>query len=662
MKSVGQLVYFIFFSTVVWAQNNRVIDSLVNEADKHQGKEKGEILTRLYWEYRGLDNVKASAVADRVMELAIQSNDQLLRAKALHIQGLAKASYGEFSNAIRNVEESLEIALALQDTSQVASVLNSLGNLNHSQSNYNRALDFYMRRIPYLKKNEKTAIATNYNNIGMIQEAIKDYPKALEYFRKALDLHRSTGNKRMEGGTLVNIGIVYFNLKKYDEALEHLLQGVSIIKGEGDKMILSIAYESMGNIHREQKKYKLAEEAYQESLLLSEALQDTYGIASATRNLGETLLAEKRYGPAIVNLMKSHDLAQSIGSKSIMMDTRRLLAQSYFETQDMVNAYRNLMEYQVLKDSLFNETKSRQIQELQAKYESEIKDQEINLLNSETELQAAALYEERLIRNASIVSVFMIALVAFLLVKNYQQKIRNAKALALKNEEISSQQILQLQKDKKLEVMEAMIDGEEKERRRIAQELHDGLLGHLAAIKMKFDGMGSESNQDKFNQALSSLDGASTEVRRIAHNMMPQILIRYGLIEALSEFVGNIRMMNYFTITLTHSGIKQRFNPIVELSLYRAIQELTNNIVKHGKASVVLIQLSLISDLLMVTVEDNGVGFNVGIVETTNGIGINNVISRIEYLGGKVSIQSENNKGTTVNIEIDISNESALNI
>ncbi|HRE68745.1 MAG TPA: sensor histidine kinase [Cyclobacteriaceae bacterium] len=661
MKKVGYLLYLILFSTVIWAQNNQVIDSLVIEADKHQGKEKGEILARLFWEYRGADNEKASAIANQVMELAKQSNDQLLLARAWHIQGLAMASYGEFSKAIQNLETSLEIVQSLQDTSQIASVLNSLGILNHNQSNYSRALDFYLRRIPYLRENEKTAIATNYNNIGMIQEAIKDYPKALEYFQKALGLHRATGNKRMEGGTLVNIGIINFNLKKYDEALIYLQQGVLITKDEGDKMTLSIAYESKGNVYREQKKYKLAEEAYQESLQLSKDLQDTYGIASTTRNLGETFLNEKRYEQAMVNLKKADDLAELIGSKSIMMDSRKLLAQAYFETQNLKNAYQYLTDYQVLKDSIFNETKSRQIRELQTKYESEIKDQQINLLNSEKELQAAALSNERLIRNVSISSVVMIVLIAFLLIKNYQEKIRNTKALALKNEEINSQQILQLQKDKKLEVMEAMIVGEEKERRRIAQELHDGLLGQLAAIKMQFDGIGSESNRDKFRYALNSLDGASIEVRRIAHNLMPQILLKFGLVEALVEFVNNIKRANYFTITFTHSGFAQRVNPIIELSLYRTIQELTNNIVKHARASVVLIQMNLINDLLMVTVEDNGVGFIVDDAEPTSGIGLGNIISRMKYLGGKIDIRSDLGKGTYINIEIDVSRELSLN-
>ncbi len=143
MKKVGYLLYLILFSTVIWAQNNQVIDSLVIEADKHQGKEKGEILARLFWEYRGADNEKASAIANQVMELAKQSNDQLLLARAWHIQGLAMASYGEFSKAIQNLETSLEIVQSLQDTSQIASVLNSLGILNHNQSNYSRALDFY---------------------------------------------------------------------------------------------------------------------------------------------------------------------------------------------------------------------------------------------------------------------------------------------------------------------------------------------------------------------------------------------------------------------------------------------------------------------------------------------------------------------------------------
>ncbi len=655
------VLLIIVISVISEAQNQQVIDSLVQELDQNTGEKKVDVLVNLFWQYRGVDNKKAAEYSEWAFNEATELNNKSTLAKAYHLKGVLQESLGEFKKAEQFLNLSLEAALSLGDTALIAGALNSLGTLNHKQSNYQQALDFFMQRLSFLKPDDQGALATNYNNIGLIHEAIDNNAKALEYFGKALDLHRSLGNTRLEGGTLANMGVVYFNMKEYDKALEHYRKSISIIQGLGDKGILSILYESIGNVYKEQAKYAAAIKSYNDALALSEALGDDYGIASVNRNLGESYLLEKQYRPAITHLLKSRALSEKTGGKSFVMNADRLLAQAYAEMNDHKNAYEYLNAYQALRDTLFNENKNEQIQELQTRYETEKKNQEILLLNTEKELQAAALQKERIIRNLSVIGIILIAAIAFMALKNFRQKSKAARQLALKNEEINRQKIAQLEKDKKLEIMDAMISAEEKERKRIAEDLHDGLSGLLASTQMQFDSVRRETEtmraHPKFSYALQSLGNASREVRRIAHNMMPEMLMKYGLVDALSEFIANIQAAHHLNITFEHTGMQQGLNQTQELIIYRVIQELVNNIVKHAAATEVLIQLNITNDTLLVTVEDNGIGFDTKTTNRSNGIGISNITSRVQYLNGDLTIESMPGKGTSAYIEIALNHQ-----
>ncbi len=660
VKSVSILL-IVSISVRSKAQDQRAIDSLVYELSQNTGEKKVDVLANLFWQHRGVDNKKAAEYSEWAFKEATELNNKSALAKAYHLKGVLQESLGEFKKAEQFLNLFLEAALSLGDTALIAGALNSLGTLNHKQSNYQQALDFFMQRISFLKPGDQGALATNYNNIGLIHEAIDNNSKALEYFGKAIDLHRSLGNTRLEGGTLANMGVVYFNMKEYDKALEHYGESIFIIQRLGDKGILSILYESIGNVYKEQAKYTAAIKSYNDALALSEALGDDYGIASVNRNLGEAYMLEKKYSRAVTHLLKSRALSEKTGGKSFVMNADRLLAQAYAEMNDHKKAYAYLNSFQALRDTLFNENKNEQIQELQTRYETEKKNQEIVLLNTERELQATALQKERMIRNLSVIGITLIAAIAFMVIKNFRQKSKAARQLALKNDEINKQKIAQLEKDKKLEIMDAMISAEEKERKRIAEDLHDGLSGLLAATKMQFDSVQRETEtvraHPKFSHALQSLDNASGEVRRIAHNMMPEILMKYGLVDALSEFITNIRAAHHLNITFEHTGMQQGLTQTQELIIYRVLQELVSNIVKHAAATEVLIQLNITNDTLLVTVEDNGIGFNTKTANRSNGIGISNITSRVQYMGGDLKIDSMLGKGTSVYIEIELNNK-----
>lgn len=226
----------------------------------------------------------------------------------------------------------------------------------------------------------------------------------------------------------------------------------------------------------------------------------------------------------------------------------------------------------------------------------------------------------------------------------------------LHRQRLQQQQLQTLEVEKAIQVLEAMMQGEEKERMRLSKDLHDGVGGLLSAVKMHFWALKYERTflqQDQgFNHALSMLDDAIGEVRKTAHNLMPEILFRMGLAGALELFCHNVSHSRELQITFHSSGGIQRFKRNFELSVYRIVQELINNIIKHAHATTALVQLTRHNGLLTITVEDNGVGFE-DIDQSNTGMGLKNLHTRIESLNGQLTLTAIPGCGTTAYMEFN---------
>jgi signal transduction histidine kinase len=196
-----------------------------------------------------------------------------------------------------------------------------------------------------------------------------------------------------------------------------------------------------------------------------------------------------------------------------------------------------------------------------------------------------------------------------------------------------------------------MVNGQETERNRIAKDLHDGLGGLFSTIKMQLSTLKHEEKSletnELFQKSYELVDNASVEVRRIAHNMMPEVLIKLGLVQAIQELCNSINAGKLISVSMQSYGMEQRLNASTEMMLFRIVQELLNNIIKHAYASEAIIQFNRDGQRLSVTVEDNGRGFNLA---DNNGkkAGLESVKSRVNFLNGNLSIDSEKEIGTTV--------------
>jgi signal transduction histidine kinase len=231
---------------------------------------------------------------------------------------------------------------------------------------------------------------------------------------------------------------------------------------------------------------------------------------------------------------------------------------------------------------------------------------------------------------------------SFAAYKNYNHK-----------QQIKLHQSLLNEQDK---ATKSVIEAEERERKRMATDLHDGLGQLLTAVKYNLSGLENKMSlqqEDKlcYEKVLSLIDESCKEVRNVSHNIMPNALIKLGLGDAVKDFKEKIENKK-LRVTLDTHGLNDRIETNVEIVVYRIIQECVNNSIKHSKANKLDIALINDNEGLHITVEDNGIGFNKNAIEDYKGIGLRNIKTRVDYLKGELEIDTKLGKGTLVAITI----------
>ncbi|HMR56973.1 MAG TPA: histidine kinase, partial [Cyclobacteriaceae bacterium] len=288
---------------------------------------------------------------------------------------------------------------------------------------------------------------------------------------------------------------------------------------------------------------------------------------------------------------------------------------------------------------------------METQYKVAGKDREIKFLQAEREIQDLRLSQKTTLNYFLLVGAITILSISLLAYRNYKHR-----------QKLQQLKIEELEAEKQLAATEAVLKGEEQERTRLAKDLHDGLGGMLSGIKFSLNNMKGNlvmtpDNAQAFERSIDMLDSSIQEMRRVAHNMMPEILLKYGLDAALREFCTEIGssgviQMNYQPLGNTNFVIEQT----TAVTLYRIVQELVNNVLKHAQAQNVLVQLHHIEQekLLAVTVEDDGKGFDTSTLKQAGGMGWKNNHNRVEFLKGRIDMQSSAGKGTSVMIEITL--------
>lgn len=665
---VSILFVCILHQPQLFAQRH-TIDSLEQELKKKKSNiEKIPLYFSLHYYLLGYDVGKANQYLEAGYMLAKEEKDTFYIAgyfyeKAARLFELAKYDSSFqctdsailFYDAVLNSKKSNAAKIAKART-QKANCLIEKGVLFAKRFQFQESVKYYLASIREWEKSNDPgrdeSIATIYNNISSDYFELEQFQNALEYDLKALPFREKKNNDLLAIGYMF-VADDYGGLLKFDSAERYIEKARPLVE-KYDKHSLNVRfYGIIGDLYLKKKEWARAIQNFEKSIASAKKINDAYqmvgsneGMATAYMQLGELVLARTKAKEALEG-------ADSLGLPKNQLKILQLLTNIEELSGNPASAFLFQKKYLKLSDSIKKEEMQRRMNELETKYQSAKKGEEITRLQKDKQIQSLSIRQKTTLNYILGGSVGVLILFAFLAYRN----LRHRQLLAKQSNELHQQRIRELEKDRQLIAVDSMLKGQEEERTRLAKDLHDGLGGMLSGVKFSLMNMKTHliidhENVVVFERSLDMLDTSIQELRRVAHNMMPEALVKFGLDEALKDYCDNINSAQIVQVKYQSFGMDQRLESNMEIIIYRIVQELFANIFKHAKATEVLVQLLREGNRISIAVEDNGKGFDVNELENSKGAGWANIRSRVNYLRGKLDLHSETGRGTSVNIEI----------
>ena len=625
------------------ARLNRITDDSTRlEKATNLAKYFENIDTAVAWKYFRI----AKAIADK-------KNDESSQIKVLEIEGVL---YTKNNPARAYVLYQKAIGMCQEQKANVsmkryeASLMNNLGVISYMNGDYEGAISSFIESVKIYETYDISNgnLCPTLDNISTTYGQLSYPSKALEYSRESVKYAEKFGDAKLKATGYIGLGANFITMGKLDSGkatIEHALQ---LTRTTGNQYDLYLCELNMGLYYDKLNNDDSSLFYLNKALPLAISINSPYDAVTTLNKLANIEMGKKDFKTAKIHLDSALSAITTYQFRDAQKDWYHLAAEYYNRTGDPVTAVTYFNKYDDLKDSLFDETKFKRIDFLQARYESEKKQNSIDRLEKEKKIQQLNLRQNSTLNYILIGSLAVLLMIGFLIYRNYRQK-----------QQLQQQKISELEKDSQLMAVDAMLKGQEDERSRLAKDLHDGLGGMLSGVKFSLSNMKDNlimtaDNMSVFERSLDMIDNSIRELRRVAHNMMPEMLTRFGLDEALKEYCNTVNSTRLVVVKYQSFGMDQRIEKSTEIILYRIVQELLNNILKHAAATEAFVQLIRENKRLSVIVEDNGKGFDPSLPSNNEGAGWINIRSRVEYLKGQLDIHSEPGKGTLVTIEIEL--------
>lgn len=485
----------------------------------------------------------------------------------------------------------LQISEAINDTLSIANALNNIGSLYRELGNLDRAFYYIQKHISLYEKSGWMPEGALYE-LGLIYMEKGELDKALDYELEVIERYHNR-YQTLEIYSMQAVAKIYTLKKIYDKALEYARESIRMAREYGDRRLEACGLQILSSIYREQNDYKACEAAASSAWAIDSTALDTgmelaYNIAFSNLQLGNEKKASSYF-------KKYKDIARQFNEKELH--------------QTMIG--------------------------MEMEYETEKK-----------EVRIAALEKDRRLYTGlgTAVAVALLSIIGLLVYRH---------RLSVQKRKVAEQQIKQLEREKELVAARSALDAEKAEREIIARDLHDGVGAMLSVVKNNMTIMKSYSvienkEAEYFNKALDGLDKSIAELRRVAHHIMPAVLVEKGLFAALDDFCRSIPEAKF----RYSEAAEHRFDPEKELVLYRCAYELVNNALRHAGASRIEVHFNIDEETAYLSVVDNGCGFDPQ--TAPQGMGIKNLNTRLSAFGGRIEIYSKSGKGTEANVELGI--------
>lgn len=537
---------------------------------------------------------------DRVFELSdsliMQDVDLSFKGAGYLEKGITLSKQGDSQQSIEQLKKALAVFEELGDKKSVSHTLKVLGNVSFFSNSMMEARHYFKMALDFPEKNnDEAALAGIYANLSRTYGTYEEIDSAIYYNDKVLKI--AYKNKQVNEIAYLayqNDADYKGQLNRYDEALTSIDSAYAIAQVINHPGMLAAAHQVKSTI---------------------------YG------HMNQPLRA-------IDEAEKAYEIFKKNGFQMQAIQTIGLLHGYYASSNQMDKAYTYLKQLKVFTDSLNSLEIDQSLKGLRVKYntaENELKiaQQEAEIIKRENQ------------KNVLVLLVIMLTIVSLLIIIVYKQQQKNQK-----------QKIQALEQEQENVALKSLMTGEEKERARISKELHDGIGSMLAASKMLASASYANVASENGQKLIDLIDNASKETRRISHNLLPESLLNKGLDIALQDFVSAINDSKQLKATYQAIQLSDDLPQGLQLTVYRIIQELINNIIKHSGATEAIVQINQHNKTLVITVEDNGKGFNY--IKDKKGIGLLNIESRLSLVRGKMEVDSSESLGTSVYIELEL--------
>jgi len=596
VKTDSSLIAELFTSAL---QNQNIKDSLVDQASSIYQKNKNNILIEDTYLFNLAKYLFQTSQLDSAYQIAKQGQKlyqtelyNYKNAKFYNVIGAIYAYQKKYKLAIEEFNKAIKVFDFNNDPYQVALIKNNIANIFFSLLDYENAYKYSKESYTYLKSINDTLYLPTLTAVTSISaNGINNLEEGFLLANEGLEL--SIKHNNVLGIILGDyaLGDYYLKTNDYDSAEDFFLKSLDLC--ETYQLIQYSLLNQTGLLIANEFNgdYKSAVKFGETALENSKTLKN-FGIQySIHKHLGRAYAGVKKYKKAFKNINKAHEI--------------------YLETS--------------------NTDTKKSINDLLIKYETEKKEKEIiskNLQITKEELKLSKLWTWIY----GLIVIFIGVVIFYLFYTKSQKKVRK-----------KQQETIELL---------ALIEGEEKERQRLSDELHDGVASRITGIKFKLEHLINHPNKTELNDLTKQLSELHEETRRISHNLMPASLKLNNFNSVLKLYCDenshqNFKI-NFFDATNTEIVLEDKIKNV----LYRVVQELINNVQKHSKSNVCFVQLSQTTDELVITVEDEGIGFDVNIKLESQGI--KSIKNRIEKLKGSFKIESKSAKGTLVIIHIPL--------
>ncbi len=531
----------------------------------------------------------------------------------------------------------------------VAWCLVNIGESWFSEGDYIQANEFYYKALIELNSRTKEITHTTsniYNSLGLVNMRLNQNDKAINYFDLAEATARQANLPYQLAIAADHKGEYYLALNKPDSAAKYFNLEMQIGKNIGKVDLQAFAYAQLGKTYVSTGNYEKGIGALQQAMSLARNRFNP-PVVDAAYSLGDALRLTGKYKEAEAILLWAYSETRLHNYKDYYITCYAKLAALYKAKGQHPLALAYMDTLLLLKDSLTSIGKAHTINHLEIKYKTSEKDRQLAESRLLIEKQQGKLTRKNILIASVSGGVCLLAILLSVMYRNTRNK-----------QKLQEEQMKSMEQVNTIKVLNAMVEGEEKERIRIARELHDGIGGMLSAAMMRFSTLPRQapaiSTEPVYTNAMTLLGEIGDEIRKTAHNLMPEVLMKQTLPDAINALCNNVQVEGSLKTDSQCYGDFSNITQDLKLNIYRIVQELLKNVIKHAQATTVLVQVMKHDHSLTITVEDNGAGFDTNTINS--GMGLHNIKARVDNLGGHCTLESAARGGTTIFIEFELEN------